>query len=174
MDKSIAYILNSAPGVGETTLMKKLHEKLPNGFALIDGDDVGKITPYENNFTWLNLMQDNIVACCSNFKRYEFSNCVISFVFPTEERLERIRGLLNNCGFEIVHIILECDEGEMCKRITERNTSRLINLEQAKELNQEVKSLHADFRLDTTNIEADEVASLVIKYIFGGFINETN
>ncbi|MCL2320946.1 MAG: hypothetical protein FWC47_02440 [Oscillospiraceae bacterium] len=48
MDKSIVYIVNSAPGVGKTTLMKKLHTKLPDGFALIDGDDVGKITPYEN------------------------------------------------------------------------------------------------------------------------------
>jgi len=56
----------------------------------------------------------------------------------------------------------------------ERNTSRLVNLEQAKELNKEVKLLYADFRIDTTNIDAEEVVSRIINYLTGGFINETN
>ena len=66
MDKSIAYIINSAPGIGKSTLMKNLHARLPDGFALIDGDDVGKITPYQNNINWLNVIQDNITDCCFN------------------------------------------------------------------------------------------------------------
>ena len=174
MDKSIAYIINSAPGIGKSTLMKNLHTRLPDGFALIDGDNIGRIIPYQNNITWLNIIQDNIVDCCLNFKRYGFTNCIISFVFPTEERLERLKNLLTSKGFKIVHIILECDENEMCKRIIKRNTSKLINTDKAKKLNSELKLLSADFRIDTTYISADEVAYKAIDFITGGIINETD
>lgn len=165
MDKSIAYIINSAPGIGKSTLIKNLHTRLPDGFALIDGDDVGRTNPYENNINWLNVIQDNIVDCCSNFKKYGFSNCIISFVFSAEERLERIKNLLAIRGFKVVHIVLECDENEMCRRIMQRNTSKLINTEQAKKLNQALKFISADLKVNTTLIEADEVADIVINFI---------
>ena len=48
MDKSIAYIINSAPEVGKTTLLNNLHAILPDVFALLDGYNLGKTTPYEN------------------------------------------------------------------------------------------------------------------------------
>jgi len=165
MSENIAYIINSAPGIGKTTLLRNLHSKLPGGFALIDGDDVGRITPYENNINWLNVMQDNIADCCDNFKRYGFSRCVIGFVFPAEERLERIKRLLISRGFKIKHIILECDEHEMRVRIERRNTSKLINPDRAAELNNEIKTLSADFRVDTTHIGAETVSDKVIEFI---------
>jgi len=170
MKKNIAYIINSAPGIGKSTLIKNLHTGLPNGFALLDGDDVGRIIPYEASTKWLNVIQDNLADCCANFKRYGFDNCVISFVFPVEERLERMKSLLAAKGFETAHVILECDENEMCRRIIQRNTSKLIKTEKAKELNNELKNLDADFRIDTTYINADEVANRVIEYITGGIL----
>lgn len=165
MKDGVAYIINSAPGVGKSTLLKNLHLRLPNGFSIIDGDDVGRVNPYENNINWLNLIQDNIVACCSNYKSYGFGNCMISFVFPDEERLKRITELLNSRGFEVVQILIDCEENEMVRRITERNTSKMISVEKAKQLNQKMKSLSADFRIDNTNISADKVADLMIEYI---------
>jgi len=170
MSKNIAYIINSAPGIGKSTLIKNLHTRLPNGFALIDGDDVGRISPYENSIKWLNVMQDNIADCCANFKLYGFDNCVVTFVFPVKERLERMKGLLTVKGFETLHVILECDEDEMCRRITQRNTSKLINTEKAKELNKALKILNADFRIDTTYTNAEDVANKVLEYIAGGIL----
>lgn len=165
MKDELAYIINSAPGVGKSTLLKNLHFRLPNGFSIIDGDDVGRMIPYQNDINWLNLIQDNIADCCFNYKKYGFGNCIISFVFPSEERLERITSLLSARGFKVKHIIIECDENEMERRITQRNTSRIINVEKAKKLNQQMKTLSADFKVDTTYIEADSVADIIIKYI---------
>ncbi len=167
MINNYAYIINSAPGVGKSTLLKNLHLRLPDGFAIIDGDDVGRVIPYQNNINWLNLIQDNIADCCSNYRSYGFGNCIISFVFPGEERLRRITELLNARGFEVIHILIDCEEDEMVRRITERNTSKMISVEKAKLLNQKMKILSADFRVDTTNTSADKVAELVTRYIYG-------
>lgn len=165
MHDGIAYIINSAPGVGKSTLLRNLHLRLPDGFAIIDGDDVGRIIPYQNNINWLNVIQDNIADCCLNFKRYGNKNCIISFVFPGEERLNRITQLLNARGFEIVHILLECNEHEIERRITIRDTSRLINIENAKRLSREMSALSVDFKVDTTRIGADQVTDIILAYI---------
>jgi hypothetical protein len=165
MNTAIAYIINSAPGVGKSTLLKNLHLRLPDGFAIIDGDDVGRVLPYQNDINWLNLIQDNIAACCSNYISYGFPNCIISFVFPVEERLKRITELLHARGFEVIHILIDCEEEEMVRRITDRNTSRMISLEKARQLNRQMKALSADFRVDTTKINPDQVAVMVIDYI---------
>ncbi len=165
MKTGIAYIINSAPGVGKSTLLKNLHLGLPDGFAIIDGDDVGRVLPYQNDINWLNLIQDNIASCCSNYKNYGYGNCIISFVFPVEERLRRITDLLTAHGFAVVHILIDCEENEMVRRITERNASRMISVDKAKVLNQQMKALPADFKVDTTHILPDQVSDLVIGYI---------
>ena len=64
----MVFIINSAPGIGKSTLLSKLHISLPNDFAILDGDDVGRVTPYTNSIEWLNLIQDNMISCCNNFK----------------------------------------------------------------------------------------------------------
>ena len=168
MDRRSAYIINAAPGVGKTTLMKNLHARLQGSFALIDGDDVGKVVPYGNSLNWLNMMQDNIADCCANFMRYGYTHCVISFVFPSEDRLNRIKGLLFARGFDTVHIILDCEDDEICRRIVQRNTSKLINPEQTKIINQDLKKLTAALRVDTTAMVPEAVVTTVIEYITGG------
>ena len=161
------YIINSAPGIGKSTLLQNLHMGLPEGFAILDGDDVGRVIPYQNNLTWLNLIQDNITDCCMNFRKSGFNRCVIGFVFPSEERLEHLRDLLASKGFHVTHILLECSEYEIERRITQRNTSRVINVEQAKTLSRQMKNLSADYRIDTTEIMPDQVLTLVLEYITG-------
>lgn len=49
-------IINSAPGVGKTTLLRILEKKLLNSYALIDGDDVGRTIPLSISIDWLNLI----------------------------------------------------------------------------------------------------------------------
>ncbi len=117
MNNGYLYIINSAPGIGKSTLLQNLHMGLPEGFASLDGDDVGRVIPYQNNLTWLNLIQDNIADCCINFRKSGFNRCVISFVFPSEERLEHLRDLLTGKGFHVTHMLLECSEDEIERRI---------------------------------------------------------
>jgi len=166
MNDERAYIINAAPGAGKSTLLKNLHKILPDGFALLDGDDVGRVTPFQKNIDWLNVVQDNLASCCANFRRYGFTNCVIGFVFPDESRLERMKNLLRANGFKAVcHSILDCGDGELRERISRRNTSKMINIERAVELNGELKHLVADFRIDTTDLTADDVAKKAAAYL---------
>ncbi len=165
MKEGKAIIINSAPGVGKSTVLKYLYSKLPEGYAIIDGDDVGRIIPYQNNSNWINVIQDNIADCCVNFKKYGHFNCVISFIFPGEERLNHMSDLLKARGFEVSHILLECDEHEIERRIKLRDTSKTINIQNAKKLNQEMKELIVDFSVDTTRVGADKVADIIVGYL---------
>jgi len=165
MKSHYAFIINSAPGVGKSTILKNIHSRLPDGFAMIDGDDVGRVVPYQKSLSWLNVIQDNIADCCNNFSQYDYENCIVSFVFPTHERLNRLSGMLSDRGFRIKHIILDCSDDEITKRIMVRNTSKIINAEQAKNINRQIKNLSADYRIDTTETAADRVSDLVFDYI---------
>lgn len=168
----MVFIINSAPGVGKTTLLKLLQDKLQNRFALLDGDDVGRVIPLENTLDWLNLIQDNMVSCCVNFRLYKKSDIILSFVFPSTERIQRLQGLLKKEDFSTCHIALVCEENEVERRIKERNTSKLIGINKAKEHNRAIKELHADCQIDTTFKNKDEVADEVINLILSNISND--
>lgn len=174
MSSGTAFVINSAPGGGKSTLLKALHSLLPDGFAVIDGDDVGKVTPYLNNINWLNVMQDNIADCCRNYKAYGFHHCIIGFVFPVQERLDRMVNLLNNRGFGVKHILLSCGDSEISQRIAKRSTGRLINIEQALKLNQQLHLLPSDYKIDTTFLNVEGVTAKVMAYITEAIKNETD
>lgn len=159
------FILNSAPGVGKTTLLKLLQEKLTSDFSFLDGDDVGRVNPMKNTTEWLNMIQDNMVSCCFNFRLYGTSNIILSFVFPSDERIGRLQNALINVGFDVCHIKLYCDDIEIEKRIKERNTSKLISISKAVELNGKIRNLISDYSLNTTNLNKNEVANDVFNYI---------
>lgn len=161
----MVFIINSAPGVGKSTLLRELQHQLPDGFALLDGDDVGRTVPLENNLEWLNLIQDNLASCCVNFRKYGKTHMVLSFVLPSEERVGRLSGLLEKEGFQVCHITLFCQEHEVERRITERNTSKLIKVSRAVELNQSIGELESDFRLDTTTLGINEVSDRALTFI---------
>ena len=161
----MVFIINSAPGVGKTTLVKELQGKLSNGFALLDGDDIGRTVPLENTKEWLNLIQDNMVSCCINFRKYDKGNIVLGFVFPSEERIQRLKGLLVNEGFDVCHITLFCQDEEAERRIKERNTSKLVGIRKAIEHNQKIKEMKSDYLIDTTTLNKDEVSNNVCEFL---------
>ncbi len=166
----MVFIINSAPGVGKSTLLKGLQDKLHNGFALLDGDDIGRIVPLENTNDWLNLIQDNMVSCCINFRKYDKRNIVLGFVFPSEERIQRLKGLLQNEGFDVRHITLFCQDNEVERRIKERNTSKLVGISKAIEHNQKIKEMKSDYQLDTTTLNKEEVSNSVCNYLLSSIL----
>ena len=153
-------VINSAPGVGKTTLLKLLEDKLSNGYAVIDGDEVGRTIPKINSTDWLNLIQDNIVACAKNYKEYNTKALLVSFVFPTPERLQRLSNLLKDVG-RVYHLTLICDAGELEKRIRIRNTQKLISIPRAIELNADIERLASYYAVDTTKKTTEEIADIV-------------
>lgn len=160
-----AIIINSAPGVGKTTLLKLLEKKLPNGYALIDGDDVGRTVPLSLSVDWLNLIQDNIIACAKNFKAYGINTLIISFVFPAQERIERLTKLLKKEGISVYHITLICEPSVLKERIVKRNTTKIMNPERAIKCNDQIRELQSDFSIDTTYKSAEEIEDIVYKLV---------
>lgn len=160
-----AIIINAAPGVGKSTLLKLLENNLPQGYAVVDGDDVGRTIPLVKTVDWLNLMQDNIVSCAKNYKRYNIKTLIISFVFPTKERLQRLSDLLKDEECFVYHITLTCDSNQLKKRIEIRNTQKLISISNALEMNNKIKELKSYYSLDTTNKFPEEVANLICEKI---------
>jgi chloramphenicol 3-O-phosphotransferase len=159
------FILNSAPGVGKTSLINKLNTTIKEDFAFFDGDDVGRIVPYQLNKKWLNLIQDNLVCCAANCTKYNINNIVISFVFPTTERVERIKNKLIDHGFDVIHIALTCEKEELLRRLRERNNQKIVDIESGVKYNEMIKDLDADFLIDTTKLSKIEVAYELLKII---------
>ena len=159
------FILNSAPGVGETSLINKLNTTIKEDFAFFDGDDVGRIVPYQLNKKWLNLIQDNLVCCAANCTKYNINNIVISFVFPTTERVERIKNKLIDHGFDVIHIALTCEKEELLRRLRERNNQKIVDIESGVKYNEMIKDLDADFLINTTKLSKKKVANELLKII---------
>ena len=160
-----AIIINAAPGVGKSTLLKLLEERLSGGYAVVDGDDVGRTIPLVRSVDWLNLMQDNIVSCAKNYKKYNIKTLIIAFVFPTKERLQRLSNLLKDEKCLVYHITLICDPNELKKRIRIRNSQKLISIPRALEINNKIKELKSNYSVDTTNKSPDEVADVICEKI---------
>ena len=156
-----AVIINSAPGVGKSTLLKELEKILSNGYAILDGDDLGRTIPLVNSVEWLNLMQDNIASCAKNYSEYNIKTLIISFVFPTFKRLQRLTDLLNKAGCSVTHLRLICEDEELKMRIKKRNTQRAVKIGRAIELNRNITELTSDYMIDTTEKTPEEVAQIV-------------
>lgn len=161
----MVFIINSAPGIGKSTLLSKLHALLPDNFAILDGDDIGRVTPYTNSIEWLNLIQDNMVVCCNNFRTYGKSNMILSFVFPSEERINRLKDRLNDFNFSSCHIKLTCDNEVQKERLMTRNSQKMISIEKAILINKQMHLMNSDFTVDTTLATPQEIAGIVIRYI---------
>jgi adenylate kinase family enzyme len=154
-------IINSAPGVGKSTLLKELEKSLSNGYAIVDGDDFARTIPLISTVKWLNLMQDNIASCAKNYFEYNIKILIISFVFPTFKRLQRLIDLLNKVGCSVTHLRLVCEDDELKMRITNRNTQRAVSIDRAIELNRNIIELTSDYTIDTTSKTPEEVAQMV-------------
>lgn len=159
----IAIILNASSGVGKTTLLKQLEKNLPEGFAVIDGDDVGRIVPLKLNLEWLDLIQDNIISCANNFQLYGTQVLVISFVFPSEKRLERLNGKLAKLGISTKMVCMYCKDEILEERMITRNTSRIVHVERALKCNEEIKKLTTDYLIDTSFMTQEEVMGKFIR-----------
>ena len=113
-------IINGATATGKSTILGKICGLLPGRSAVLDGDDVGRCNLGEStNMSegWLNVFQDNLVACTVNFLSLDLRHVVIGFVFPEQERYDRLNRLFNEEGLKPHWISLVLDDSHYCRRI---------------------------------------------------------
>jgi predicted ABC-type ATPase len=162
------FILTAAPGVGKTTILPSLLPLLPKSSAVIDGDAVARIHPWELTMFWLNLVQDNILACARVFMNNGISNIVATFCLPSMERIERLSTGLVQIGYRHFIISLYVDDIELRKRHVSRGAIYPVEedlLKSCIELNNAIRLLKNVLMFDITHLCAGDSAKVIAEAI---------
>ena len=117
-------ILNGATATGKSTALSWLDSHLPGCVAVLDGDDIGRCNLREPTMSaaWLNVFQDNILACAKNFASLELDHFVAAFVFPEQERIDRLNRIFGESGFVLNWVAIVLDDEKYRQRIAPQHT----------------------------------------------------
>lgn len=160
-------LITGAPGVGKTTILPAICERLPQKNGFIDGDSVGRTTPLDIELDRLNLIQDNICSCAQNFQKWGAKWFVAGFVLPTQERMQRLTDALKKLGCHVHIIGLVADKETLSKRNKEKDESYGKDpgsILGAIELNGMIKEIRGIHIIDTTILSVNQVAEQVVAY----------
>ena len=118
-------VINGATAVGKSTALDKLQWELPGRVAVVDGDDMARVALPEQEMTiqmtqdLLNVFQDNLLACAENLSSLQLDHLVMAFVFPEQERFDRLNRIFGAKGLNLNWIALHLDDAHYRKRIGE-------------------------------------------------------
>jgi len=160
-------VITGAPGVGKTTVLPAICERLPQKNGFIDGDSVGRTKPLDIELERLNLIQDNIYACAQNFQKWGAEWFVAGFVLPTQEKIQRLTDALKKLDCRVHIIGLVADKETLSKRNKEKNESygrdpgSILGAIELDEMIKEIKGIHI---IDTTALSLIQVADKVVDY----------
>ena len=167
-------ILNGATATGKSTALSWLNGHLPGRVAVLDGDDVGRCHLREATMStaWLNVFQDNILCCAKNFAGLELDHFVASFVFPEQERVDRLNRIFNECGFVLNWVAVVLDDEQYRQRIAPQHTEPdTIILEKSILRNQQIAQLAVDNGfpcVNTSSLTIEEMCYAIAKTIEPG------
>jgi hypothetical protein len=162
------YIINGAPGIGKTTLLRTILGHLPADSAVLDGDDVARLQPCDASPRWVNLVQANLVACAANMQQAGVAHLLMGFVFPGEWAYQHLNALLGTAGLSPIWINLVADDACLLARHQARGETRQDIFHESIEFNASIRSLaqaHDLISIDTTLLEVDAVCRLVLAVI---------
>lgn len=164
MDSIMAklIIINGAPGVGKSTIAELLFSKL-NNTALLDGDDVWRINPFEVTEKKKKIVESNIFHVLRNYIEAGYEYVILSWVLHKQEIIDRLLSKLNDLSFEVSIFTLIADEGVLLQRLANEkyNTrSKEIAIDRLRQ------SLQLDtIKIDTTEQRPKEIVEEIIKQI---------
>lgn len=167
-NKMHIYGINGTSFVGKSTLLRQVHTRLPGKCAVLDGDDVGRIFPYEISRQWLDIIQDNILSCALNFKAVGVDYFLFAFPFPAVNSIERLNTAFLSQGHAIHWINLIASDSALEARFRARGGTKPENLQRGLDMNRAITQLPGFFTMDTTSLTPDEMAEAVLEYIRKG------
>ncbi|MCC7406487.1 MAG: AAA family ATPase [Phycisphaeraceae bacterium] len=155
-------VLNGASGVGKTTVLRRILARLPGRGAILDGDDVSRVHPFECSTDWLNLVQDNLLCCAENLMRFGVSYLVIGFVLPSRERVDRLNRVFRDKGLSLRWVGLVASDSCLQNRLKERGVVAEGIFSTAREFNDAIKSFTDHLQVDTSGLSPEAVAERVL------------
>ena len=164
-------ILNGATATGKSTAFCRLGDLLPGRIAVLDGDEVGRCNLREAAMSpaFLNVFQDNILACAKNFQSLHLDHLVIAFVFPEQERVDRLNRIFQDNGLCLNWMSLVLDDARYRERIGEpkQGQDRTI-FEKSVVRNQQIAQLAEDNGfpcVDASELSVDEMCRRIVDVI---------
>ncbi len=159
-------LINGTSGVGKTTLLHSIPR--PPNSAILDGDDVAQLQPFEGSPRWVNLVHDNLLACAVNMRRAGVAQLLIGFVFPGEWAYRHLETLFRSENFVPVWINLVADDDCLISRQQTKGVTRQDIFDLSIEFNAEIRGLaqvHDLVSIDTTELNTDSVCLKVLEVV---------
>lgn len=160
------FVITGPCGVGKSTISKIVASNIKNS-ALIEGDNIynmvigGRVKPWEDDGTYLELFWENVLAITENFLKRNISVVLEYIIYP--EHTKKIISKFREKNVDIKYIVLMADKNT----ILERDSSREIDCrmgERSIELLNEYKKLNIEnkYILDTTSLNKEEILRTIM------------
>lgn len=154
-----------APGVGKTTIVKLLQEKLQSPSV-----DFGNIREFHLDRTWKNASEreeemsfENLIFILKNYATHGYTNVIVSDL--QDFRIEEIPELFKENSYIIITLFITNDE-ELTKRVlTESRDSGFRDVEKALKWNkhvQERNKLPKEHKIDNTHSNPTETLEYIL------------
>jgi hypothetical protein len=151
--------------VGKTTLLRHILHRLPERSAILDGDDLARIHPFRLSTEWLDLVQDNLLACAENLAALDLKHLLLAFVFPSRGRIERLNRIFAARGHTLHWINLVAADDSLEARLRQRGVTGEDILGSAREMNAQIRGFEDMPCIDTTDMDIETLADRVLEMI---------
>jgi len=155
-------VINGTMGIGKSTVAKLVFARLTNA-ALLDGDDVWRINPFEVNDRTRAVVHNNIRFVLRSYVEAGYEYVILAWVMHRQEIIDTIVQPLGDLGLEVRVFTLFAEEGAAVQRAllrdgAARNPEGVISrLRQSRELR--------TTQVDTTHRQPAEVADQILAAI---------
>jgi len=158
-------IINGPPGVGKTTLLHNILQQLPPDSAILDGDDVARLHPFDGSLGWVNLVHANVLACAVNMRQAGVKHLLIGFVFPGEWAYQHLNALFGVADFTPAWINLVVDNNCLLSRLQAQGVTRQDIFDTSIGFNASIRSLaqaHDLVCIDTSELNVESICMKVL------------
>ncbi len=155
-------LLYGPPGIGKTTVGRKLQEELEKSMFL-DVDNIWDINPFNVNDDNIQMVESNLEFLIRNFSKnpsLDYMICV--WLIQTEQSFEFMKKISKDIE-ERFFVRLTCDKNILKSRMIDDNRHQ-VNIDYSMYLHDRFKPLE-DKLIDTSSIGISDVVAEIKKFI---------
>lgn len=155
-------IINGAPGVGKSTVGNLLFSRLQN-IAILDGDDVWRINPFEVTDNTRDIVERNIAFVLRNYLEAAYEYVILVWVLHQQSIIDCLLSKLDDLKFKVYIFTLICDEETLLERRCQQGKEGR-ELEVALDRLRQCLMLETE-KLDTGAMKPDEIVDMIIESV---------